>query len=770
MTASPFSVASLIAPDRELDGAPVLGTRVSLASEGRRLASAVLRYSALGIVEARIDGEPVSPDVLTPGWSSYEWRIRVAETDVTPLVGHRTDVALELELGNGWYRGNLTWMDASAVYGDEIAGIAELEVRYDDGHVRLIGTDATWTAHASATVSDDLYRGQTIDARRRGMPGEEIPVHVVADDLARFEPYVGPPVRRQGEVAPKATWTSPSGALIVDFGQNLVGWVRCEVSGPRGSEIVLHHAEVLEDDELALRPLRSATATDRFVLSGEVDVFEPTFTFHGFRYVQIDGWPGGAEAFDPAAVTAVVVASDLQRTGTFRSSNESLNALHRNVVWSTRGNFLDIPSDCPQRDERLGWTGDIAVFAPTAAFLFDVEDFLRDWLRDLRLEQEHQDGLVPYVVPDVLKHAGMPEEFTPMDSTAIWSDAAVWVPWAVWEASGDRRVLTESFDSMRAHVRRVEALLSPSGLWDRGFQFGDWLDPDAPPESPEKAKADPGLVATASFYRSVVLTASSASLLGREEEQTSLDALAARIRQAYREAYIDAQGERLHNHCTTAYALSIVFGLLDAPEERWAGRRLAELVADSGYRISTGFAGTPFILDALSTTGQLDAASRLLLQEDCPSWLYPVRMGATTIWERWDSMLPDGTVNPGEMTSFNHYALGAVADWMHRVLGGLAPAAPGYERILVAPRPIDGVDWAETAIETARGHAAVSWNREADGFRVEVVVPPGAEAQVSVLDVDAIVGAGTHVFHAVDSADPWALTGRDEEVVGTTTS
>lgn len=747
MTASPFSVASLIAPAESLASAPVLHARLDVASASP-VVSAVLRYSALGIVEARIDATAVSGDVLTPGWSSYEWRVRVAETDVTELVRDRAEVELELELGNGWYRGNLTWMGASAVYGDEIAGIAELEVRYEDGDVRLFGTDAGWAARGSDTVGDDLYRGQTIDARLRDAPRESIAVRVLDDDLSRFEPYIGPPVRRQGEVAPKATWTSPSGALIVDFGQNLVGWVRCDVTGTRGSEIVVRHAEVLEDGELALRPLRSATATDTFVLSGERDVFEPTFTFHGFRYVQIDGWPGGIDAFDPAALTAVVVGSDVERIGTFRSSNESLNALHRNVVWSTRGNFLDIPSDCPQRDERLGWTGDIAVFAPTAAFLFDVGDFLRDWLRDLRAEQAAQNGLVPYVVPDVLKHAGMPPEFTPMDSTAIWSDAAVWVPWAVWEADGDLRVLAESFDSMLAHVRRVEALLSPSGLWDEGFQFGDWLDPDAPPESPEMAKADRGLVATASFYRTVILAARSAALLGRDDERVRLDALAERLRQAYRTAYVDAERRRLRNDCTTSYALSIVFDLFDAGEREWAGARLAELVAESDYRISTGFAGTPFILDALSATGQVQAAGRLLLQRECPSWLYPVRMGATTIWERWDSMLPDGTVNPGEMTSFNHYALGAVADWMHRVLGGLAPAAPGYRRILVAPRPIDGVDWAETALSTAHGRVAVSWNREADGIRLEVVVPPGVQAHVSLFDLDADVEAGTHLFHA----------------------
>jgi alpha-L-rhamnosidase len=510
--------------------------------------------------------------------------------------------------------------------------------------------------------------------------------------------------------------------------------------------VTLRHAEVLEHGELGTRPLRSARATDRFILSGGEDRFEPTLTFHGFRYVEVDGWPGGLDlATARDALVAVVVHSDLPRTGHFECSDPLVNQLHRNVVWGTRGNFLDVPTDCPQRDERLGWTGDIAVFAPTAAFLFDVDGFLRDWLRDLAAEQDAADGLVPYVVPDVLKYTGIPAEFAPYEATAIWSDAAVWVPWALWQAYGDRQVLAESFGSMSGHVRRVESLLSASGLWDTGFQFGDWLDPTAPPEDPARAAADNGVVATACLFRSARTVADAAAILGRDADARAFGALADRLRAAFTEHYVTTDGQ-VRSDAVTAYALAVCFGLLDDPVRQRAGDRLAELVAEHGYRIATGFAGTPYVTDALTMTGHVEAAYRLLLQRENPSWLYAVTMGATTVWERWDSMLPDGTINPGEMTSFNHYALGAVADWLHRVVGGVAPAEPGYSVVRVAPRPGGGITSASTSLVTRHGRIAVDWRLGADGsVEVEVTVPDGVTAEVD-LPGTALrrLGAGSH--------------------------
>lgn len=739
-----FTTSHLIAPAAAVEGAPTLTGRLLLDAGHGGVVSARLRYSALGIVEAVLNGRPVSEAVLTPGWSSYEWRVRVAEADVTDLI--TGDDVLELTLGNGWYRGGLTWMGATGVYGDRLAAVAEVRMVFADGHIQVWGTDESWTARPSDTVVDDLYNGQTIDARRRDEAATPVAVEIVDDPEVRFEPYIGPPVVRQGSLRPRASWLSPSGSIIVDFGENIVGWTRAEVRGDAGQVVTLRHAEVLENGEIGIRPLRSARATDRFVLSGGADVFEPRFTFHGFRYVEVEGWPGGIDALAEGALTAVRVGSRLRRTGTFSCSDPLLNRLHQNVVASTLGNFVDLPTDCPQRDERLGWTGDIAVFAPTSAYLFDVNDFLRDWMRDVVTEQLHHGGVVPYVVPDVLKYVGVPEDITPVDSTAVWSDAVVWVPWAVWMASGDERILADNFEGMLSHLRHVRSLLSESGLWDRGFQFGDWLDPDAPPSDPAAAKADKGLVATACLYRSADLTARIGRVLGRADVFDELADLSARTRAAFRAAYVDLPSRRLRNDCETSYSLAIVFGLLDDDEKVWAGARLAQLVAESGHRISTGFAGTPYILDALSSTGHLETAGRLLLQRECPSWLYPVTMGATTVWERWDSMLPDGSINPGEMTSFNHYALGAVADWMHRELAGLTALEPGYSRVRIAPQPLPGVDHAMTAFDAPWGAIEVSWSREGSLVHLDVRLPEGVTAEISLGGSCEHVGSGHHLF------------------------
>ncbi|MGO4146452.1 family 78 glycoside hydrolase catalytic domain [Paenarthrobacter sp. YAF11_1] len=742
--------ARMIAADKEFDGAPLMRGEFRLDEGHGGVESATLFLSALGVVEAWVNGRRVSDDLLTPGWSSYEWRVRYSELDVTQLVGQTTVIGLAL--GNGWYRGRLAWSGGSKYYGQEIGAFAEVRIRFTDGHEQVVGTDPSWTAGESATTANDLYDGQSIDARKFDdawlapgfSSGKWSAVHVLDDDLSRLEPYIGPPVRRQRELNPVKIWTSPAGKVLVDFGQNLVGWLRASVTGSAGQVVTLRHAEVLENSELGTRPLRSAEATDRFTLSGGEDVFEPTLTFHGFRYAEVDGWPGGAETLaSEGGLTAVVISSDMKRIGHFTSSDPLLNRLHENAVWGMRGNFVDVPTDCPQRDERLGWTGDLSAFAPSAAFLFDSKDFLRDWLRDLALEQKHDADLVPFVVPNVLKYIEQPAEFGAPDTAAVWSDAAVWVPWALWTAYGDKRVLEEQFESMTGHARRLRSKLSPNGLWDTGFQFGDWLDPDASPDQPWAAKADKHVVATLCAFRTASLVAATAEVLGDEGAATEFGAMAQELRAAFTEHYL-SHGV-ITSDCTTVYALAIVFDILGEADREIAGRRLAELVEKSGFRISTGFAGTPFVTDALTVTGHLDEAYRLLLQTENPSWLYSVTMGATTIWERWDSMLPDGSINPGEMTSFNHYALGAVVDWMHRTIGGLAPLEPGYRRILMAPQPGGGLQWAETSLETPLGLASVRWEVVGGRLEISATVPDGGEAVLRLPGGDdQILGPGHH--------------------------
>ena len=761
MTPAPWS-AAMIAPDQDFNGAPLLRKEFRLDEGHGAVVSAQLRATAFGIYEAQINGVPVGEDVLSPGWSSYEWRLRYRSYDVTALVGPSTVIGVSL--GNGWYRGRLAWHGKSGLYGSELGFFGQLDIEYADGHVQSVASDTTWQSGPSGTTANDLYDGQSIDARqepagwaRPGFDADAAPagawvgVHTLEFDAGRLAAPVGPPVVRNEVLTPVEIFTSPSGKTLLDFGQNLVGWLRFTVHGGAGATITVRHAEVLENGELGTRPLRSAAATDTFILSGGQDFFEPSKTFHGFRYAEVSGWPGPLTA---ASVEAVAVHSELDRTGLFECSNPLVNQLHRNIVWGLKGNFLDLPTDCPQRDERLGWTGDIAVFAPTAAFLYDVKGFLQDWLLDLAAEQKAAGGLVPITVPDALKYCPQPPEFPEPESSAIWSEASVWVPWALWEAYGDDTVLKNQYESMTSHTRRVEGLLSPAGLWDEGFQFGDWLDPDAAPDQPWAAKADTGVVATACLYRTASITARTAALLGHDADADEFGRLAERVKEAFNTHYVAADGT-VHSDCTTVYALAIAFDVLQTGRQReHAGNRLAELVRDNSYRVSTGFAGTPFITAALSDTGHLDEAYGLLLEEQCPSWLYPVTMGATTVWERWDSMLPDGTINPGEMTSFNHYALGAIADWLHKYVGGVRPLAPGYSKVLIAPQPGGDIDWASTRLRSPHGTISVEWRiTDAGSLEVEATLPEGVQAEVRLPGHDGrTVGAGTHRLRA--SAPP----------------
>ena len=726
--------------------APIMSRTFEVPDDVRQ---ARLYATAHGIYLPSINGRRVDDTVLAPGWTSYAHRLRYNAYDVTHLV-HSGRNVVEALLGNGWYRGRLGYTNDRALYGHQLALLAQLEVTTDDGAVHVLATDGTWQARESDILADDLYDGQTTDLRLRHQPAPTAGVSVLDEDLSRLVAAEGPTIRSTGVLPAQRVWTSPSGRTLVDFGQNAVGWVRLRVRGQAaGTEVMVRHAEVLESGELATAPLRTAEATDRWVLSGRPEeVLEPSLTLHGFRYAEISGVPG-LRAED---VELVVIGSDLRRTGWFSSSSDLLDRFHENVVWSTRGNFVDLPTDCPQRDERLGWTGDIQVFGPTATFLYDTTGLLRSWLADLSAEQL-PDGSVPHVVPDVNRNA---LAFTP---AAAWGDAATILPWTLYQRTGDLEILDRQLPSMRAWVDRVTDLAGPDRLWSGGFQYGDWLDPTAPPEEASRAKADPDVVATAHFARSAWTLAESARLLGRNELAAEYGRLAGEVRSAFVREYVTPSG-RIFSDAQTVYALAIEWNLLPEPHQRVeAGRRLADLVRTAGFRIATGFVGTPLVCDALTNTGHVDVAYRLLLQTECPSWLYPVTMDATTIWERWDSLRPDGSVNPGGMTSFNHYALGAVADWLHRRVAGLAPAAPGYRVLTVHPLPTAELTRASARHRTPYGEASVAWERSGGRFRLEVHVPVGASAEVHLPGAPEALPVG-HGDHWWEVADP--ISGRGE--------
>ncbi len=729
--------------------APLLRREFELASDpASDIVSARLYVTSAGVHRLELNGQPIGDRVLAPGWSSYPHQLRYDTHDVTGLLSPGSNV-LGACLGDGWWRGHLTWAMQRNTYGDRLGLLGQLEVTYSDGTTVVITTDQEWQTATGAILASDLYGGESYDARlaiaawsTSGLDTSSWgPVEVFEPRVGDLVCSAGPPVRRIEELAVAEVLTTPSGRTVLDFGQNLVGRVRFTVDGPTGTTVTLRHAEVLEGGEPAYEPLRNAEATDRYTLrGGGPETWEPDFTFHGFRYVEIEGWPG---TIDAGAFAAVVLHTDLDRTGTFTCSDELVNKLHANVVWGMRGNFIDVPTDCPQRDERMGWTGDIQVFAPSAAYLYDVVGTLQNWLADLRADQA-PDGRVPVVVPELNGDGIFLPEFA-----AGWSDAATTVPWALYDASGDRALLDQQFESMRGWVDWVTARTRGRRIWFGDFQFGDWLDPTAPADNPTLARTDTSVVATAYWARSAQLVADAAELLGHEADAATYGHLAEEIRSAFRAEFLTPRA-RLMSDTSTAYALAIVFDLVDDPKTRdRLGAHLARLSRSSFFTISTGFLGTPVVLQALSLTGHSDIAYKLLLQTAPPSWLYSVTMGATTIWERWDSVLPDGRVNGAGMTSFNHYALGSVAAWLHEVVGGLAPGEPGYRTIHMAPVPGAGISSASAQLETPYGTTACAWSVLGTTVTLRAVVPPNSTALITLpgRPEHAEVGSGTHTWN-----------------------
>lgn len=716
------------------------------SQDHKAVAYARLYISGLGLYEAYINGQRVGDHQMAPGWTSYHHRVQYQTYDASSLLKPGKNV-IAVEVAEGWYAGRLTWeAGLRNLYGDKPAFIAQLEIQHVESSTTQVISDDSWACHPSPRLSASIYDGEAYDAREliAGLDEADFVLtsawkktRILDFDFNKVKLVStdAPPVRITQTIKPVKVFTSPSGKTLVDFGQNLVGRVKIRgLKRQSGDSLKIRHAEVLDDGELGTRPLRDAKATDEYIFSGKETAdteWTPHFTFHGFRYIELNGWTASDEV-PPSADTlsALVVGSDMARTGKFHCSNDLVNKLHENVTWSMRGNFLSVPTDCPQRDERLGWTGDLQAFAPTASFLYSSGGFLTNWLRDLWIDQSTLNGIVPVVIPDVL-HGRSSQNDSPV---AVWDDAAVLVPWTVYQWTGDVAVLQNQFASMDAHVHTA-IRRGPDGLWDDSlFQFGDWLDPNAPEDNAALARTDGTMVADAYLVHVTDIVAQVAVVIGNAAAARSYQAEFDKLKRAFTEKYVSATG-LVVGDSQTALALAICFKLLTTPSQyKKAGARLARLVRQSEFRVSTGFAGTPLVLHALTQTDQTDLAYRMLLTEECPSWLYPVTMGATTIWERWDSMLPDGRINPGEMTSFNHYALGSVADWLHTVVGGVEMLEPGWKTFRVRPRPGGELTSCEVAFEGPYGRVGCDWAVEGESgarvFRARVEVPPNTKAWV----------------------------------------
>lgn len=689
-----------------------------------------LYATALGIYELELNGQRVGDSYFTPGWTSYNHTLQTQTYDVTELLAPSGN-AIGAYLGNGWYKGNLAWGDQRCLYGDRLALLLQMRIVYEDGRVELIVTDDGWKAAISPIQLSEIYHGETYDARleRQGWStaaydesaGGWQPVEVLPHGKQMLTPQVNEPVRKQERLKPIALFMTPKGERVLDFGQNMVGWVQFALQGEAGKEVSLQHAEVLDNEgNFYTANLRAAKQTIKYVPKGtERETFEPRFTFQGFRYVQIIGFPEKVELDD---FTGVVLHSDMEETGTFQCSEPLVGQLQHNIKWGLKGNFLDVPTDCPQRDERLGWTGDAQMFIQTASYLSNVAPFFTKWLRDVEADQS-EDGGVPFVVPHVLGENDK--------SSAAWGDAAVICPWTIYVYYGDKRILAEQYDSMKAWVSYIQRQGDNEFLWNTGFHFGDWLGLDA--KSGDYVGAtDRDFIATAFYAYSVSLVQKTAVVLNETEDAAAYQMLYDQIRSALREEFVTASG-RLAVPTQTAQVLALMFGLLDEAAEKRAIAKLAELLEQNKYHLTTGFVGTPYLNHVLSAFGQNEAAYKLLLQQTYPSWLYPVTKGATTIWEHWDGIKEDGSFWSSDMNSFNHYAYGAIGDWMYRTVAGIqtVESAPGYKEVLIAPQPGEGLAWAEGSLQTLYGKVSSKWVKSEDrGFTLDVAIPANTTAQI----------------------------------------
>ncbi|MFC4778796.1 family 78 glycoside hydrolase catalytic domain [Paenibacillus sp. GCM10023252] len=709
----------------------------------RPLASARIYATALGLYRLYVNGEPIDDTLFAPGWTSYNNRLQVQAYEVT---GHLADGdnVLGAMLGNGWYKGNLGWGGRTDHYGAHRALLLELHLTYTDGTEEVICSDGGWQYSSGPLLYSELYHGERYDARLErddwckpaGLAHSEGWSRAERIDGLGYDTLVAQEndaTRMTQEIKPIAVIATPRGETVLDMGQNMVGWVRFKVRAAEGTELKLQHAEVLDlEGNFYTGNLRTAKQTITYICRGGVEEsYEPIFSFQGFRYVRLEGWP--EEQLDELlqSVMGCVIHTDMEPTGTFECSDEDLNQLQRNIVWGQRGNFLDVPTDCPQRDERLGWTGDAQVFIRTAAFNYGVANFFTKWLRDLAADQR-EDGGVPFVIPD-LEGVGY--------GSAAWGDAAVICPWTLYECYGDTRILEEQYESMKAWVDYIRAQGDDELLWNTGFHFGDWLALDAK-ENSYIGATPRDLICTAFYAYSTELLAKAAAVIGKEEEAAAYRELHSLISAAFRAEFVTPNG-RVASPTQTAYVLALMFDLLEEGDRPRTAAMLAANIEENKVHLTTGFVGTPYLCLVLTRFGYSDLAYKLALQKEYPSWLYSVTKGATTIWEHWDGIKPDGSFWSDDMNSYNHYAYGAIGDWFYRRVAGIDTVEdqPGYKHIRIEPQIEGPLTYARAALQTMYGEVSSSWVREGDGRVVlEVGIPANTTAEVVTPPMSALSG------------------------------
>ena len=727
----------------------------------KKIQSAYAYITAHGMYEAQINGKRVGDYYLTPGWTSYNNRLQYQVYDVSSLLKNGAN-AVGVVAANGWYRGYLAWNDNKNIYGKKLAILFQMEIEYTDGTTQTITSDESWKSATGAIRYAEIYNGEIYDARQEKNGWSNAMyndnnwsgVKTVAADKAVLVATYNEPIKKQEIFKPVKILKTPKGELVADFGQNLTGWATLKIKGKTGDTINLFHTEVLDKaGNFYTDNLRAAKQQNTFILKGgDEEFFEPHFTFQGFRYIKIEGLTGELKTEN---ISAVALYSAMPPTGTFTSSNALINQLQHNIQWGQRGNFLDVPTDCPQRDERLGWTGDAQVFSRTATFNFGVNNFFAKWMKDVALDQQ-PNGSVPFVVPNVLgPNAG---------GSAGWADAATIIPWNVYLAYGDKQILIDQYSSMKAWVGYMEKA-SKNNLWNTGFHFGDWLfyrpfdDNDG-----RSAVTDKYLIAQCFFAYSTQILFNTATVLGKTVDAEYYKNLLQKIKTAFVNEYVTPNGN-LVSGTQTAYVLALHFNMLPEALQKNAAEKLVLNIKNYGDHLTTGFLGTPYLCHVLSRFGYTDVAYKLLLQETYPSWLYPVKMGATTIWERWDGIKPDSTFQVPSMNSFNHYSYGAIGDWMYRVMAGLDTdeSEPGYKHIIIKPHVGGGFKNAAATLQTYYGTASSGWKIITDKILFDVEIPPNTTATIYLpaKATEAITENGT----ALSAIKDISMTGSEEGYV-----
>lgn len=697
----------------------------------KEVSSARVYVTSLGVYQLFLNGKKVGKDLFTPGWTSYHKRLQYQTYDVTSMLQNNN--AIGAMVGDGWYRGYLGWKGGRSYYGDQLALLVQLQINYADGTSETITTDKNWKVSYGAIVESDIYNGEKYDARKEmndwanyGFDEKNwANVDILNHPKEMLIASNGLPVRAIEELKPVEILTTPKGEVVLDLGQNMVGWVRMKVKGKKGDKVTLQFAEVLDKDgNFYTKNLRAAEATDTYILKGGgEEIYEPHFTFHGFRFVKLENYPG---ELTPDKITGIVIHSDMKPTGTFTCSEPLINQLQSNIQWGQKDNFLDIPTDCPQRDERTGWTGDAQVFSMTAAFNFNVASFYTKWLKELAIEQ-HPNGIVPHIIPDISNI--LPGK----GGSTAWADAAVVMPWNVYRVYGDKRILEEQYSSMKGWVEYMNTRAGDDYLWNNPneWHWGDWLayhrgKPDYAGSVTEK-----DLICTAYFYYSTTILGKAAAVIGKTEDAKKYEELAKKIKEAFAQEYITPNG-RLVSHTQTAYGLALSFDLVPENLREKSAAYFANDIKKFGH-LTTGFVGTPLLCSTLSDIGRDDLAFKLLNRKEFPSWLYPVTQGATTIWERWDTQRPDGTIIEG-MNSFNHYAYGAIGQWLYEHVAGIKSDIknPGFKHILLYPHPGGGLTNANAEFESMYGLVKSAWEIKDRQFVYQVVIPANATATVTL--------------------------------------